>query len=44
MSDLKAAQLACQHQCVKCGILYACKKIHGSCEMPYHHGRCLLCN
>ena len=46
MPDLLAEPMpmACQHQCIKCGILYSCKKIHGNCGMPFHSGKCFLCN
>ena len=46
MPDLLAEPMpmACHHQCIKCGILYSCKKIHGNCGMPFHYGKCFLCN
>ena len=44
MSQSEPIHIACEHQCVKCGMVYACKKIRGSCGMPFYHGKCSLCN
>ncbi len=36
----------CYHQCIQCGIIFGCKLVRSgnTCDKPFHHGRCDICN
>lgn len=40
-SEVQSLRKACEHQCARCGVLYACASQH--CQKPFHYNKCSSC-